>query len=105
MTVSNRRELAGSRTSMGATTESLELIRPQDFMGPPGARTPMAQPFHVHVHPQVSTRAAGKQMGSSCVCSCACMGRSTCHLMQHCGVCCHMTACSCEDLRVKRASE
>ncbi|KAK9803462.1 hypothetical protein WJX73_004742 [Symbiochloris irregularis] len=48
-----RRELAGLRTSMGATTESLELIRPQDFMGPPGARTPMAQPFHVHVHPQV----------------------------------------------------
>lgn len=54
-----RRELAGTRTTLGHTTESLELVPCQDFIGPAGTRAPNAQPFHVHVHPLVSAGVAG----------------------------------------------
>lgn len=56
--VPGRRELAGMRTVLGQTTESLELTHCRDFVGLPGSRTPNAQPFHVAVHPLVRAPAA-----------------------------------------------
>lgn len=94
-----RRELAGLRTSMGATTESLELIRPQDFMGPPGARTPMAQPFHVLVHPQVSGSVMHAAAAGASVCAWAETPTTSCcspGLLPHVGAsCCGQCDASC----------
>lgn len=42
-----RRELAGQRAQMGNTSESLQLVKPQAFMGLPGSGAPLAQPFTV----------------------------------------------------------
>ena len=35
---------------VGATSESLELLRPREFVGAPGSGAPQAQPFHLEVH-------------------------------------------------------
>ena len=48
-----RRAAAGQKNAMGQTTESLELLKCLEFVGPPGSGAPQAQPFHVDVHPQV----------------------------------------------------
>ena len=48
-----RRAAAGPKNAMGHTTESLELLKCLEFMGPPGSGAPQAQPFHVDVHPEV----------------------------------------------------
>lgn len=40
--------------SLGHTTESLELVKCCDFVGPPGSGAPLAQPFQVEVEAQVS---------------------------------------------------
>lgn len=45
-----RRETA-ARSAVGGTTESLELVRCLDFVGPPGSGAPLAQPFSLEVHP------------------------------------------------------
>ncbi|GLI69161.1 hypothetical protein VaNZ11_013729, partial [Volvox africanus] len=42
-----RRELAGQRAQMGVTSESLQLLKPQEFMGPPGSGAPRSQPYTV----------------------------------------------------------
>jgi hypothetical protein len=42
--------------SLGHTTESLELVKCCDFVGPPGSGAPLAQPFQVEVEAQVSRR-------------------------------------------------
>lgn len=43
-----RREV-GQKARLGETTESLELTHLQEFVGPPGSGTPLAQPFSVVV--------------------------------------------------------
>ena len=48
-----RREVQGPRTALGQTSESLELMACENFVGPPGSGAPQAQPFRVFVHPQV----------------------------------------------------
>ncbi|GLC51247.1 hypothetical protein PLESTB_000482000 [Pleodorina starrii] len=42
-----RRELAGQRAQMGVTSESLQLVKPQEFMGVPGSGVARSQPFTV----------------------------------------------------------
>ena len=42
-----RRELAGQRATMGETSESLQLVKPQEFTGQPGSGSPLAQPYTV----------------------------------------------------------
>lgn len=55
-----RRERQEPRMALGHTSESLELLACQDFVGPPGSGAPQAQPFRVSVNPQVpSTPLAG----------------------------------------------
>ena len=44
------------RSRWGATTESLELVRCHNFIGPPGSGASLAQPFEVVVDSQVSNR-------------------------------------------------
>lgn len=39
--------------ALGHTTESLELVKCCDFVGPPGSGSPLAQPFQVEVDAQV----------------------------------------------------
>ena len=39
--------------ALGHTTESLELVKCCDFVGPPGSGAPLAQPFQVEVDAQV----------------------------------------------------
>jgi hypothetical protein len=48
-----RRAAAGLKNAMGHTTESLELLKCLEFVGPPGSGGPQSQPFHVDVHPEV----------------------------------------------------
>ena len=50
-----RRETGRSAMSLGHTTESLELVKCCDFVGPPGCGAPLAQPFQVEVEAQVCT--------------------------------------------------
>ena len=51
-----RRERQGPRMALGHTSESLELLTCEEFVGPPGSGAPQAQPFSVTVHPQVAPR-------------------------------------------------
>ncbi len=44
-----RREAAPGHAAVGATSESLELLRPREFTGPPGSGAPHAQPFILEV--------------------------------------------------------
>lgn len=53
-----RREVQGLKNMLGHTSESLELMKCMDFVGPPGSGAPLAQPFQVHVQPQVATSAS-----------------------------------------------
>ena len=48
-----RRERQEPRMALGHTSESLELLICEDFVGPPGSGAPQAQPFRVSVNPQV----------------------------------------------------
>ena len=48
-----RRERQGPMMALGQTSESLELLTCEDFVGPPGSGAPQAQPFRVSVNPQV----------------------------------------------------
>lgn len=48
-----RRERQGPGMALGRTSESLELLACEDFVGPPGSGAPQAQPFRVSVNPQV----------------------------------------------------
>ncbi|KAL0041515.1 hypothetical protein WJX79_005896 [Trebouxia sp. C0005] len=48
-----RRETGRAGMSLGHTTESLELVKCCDFVGPPGSGAPLAQPFQVEVEAQV----------------------------------------------------
>ena len=80
-----RRELAGMRTTLGSTTESLELVRCQEFMGLPGSRAPMAQPFHVHVHPLVGLLLRLPIISTSCFMACLVMNNSS-HGAQNCAL-------------------
>lgn len=43
------------RSRWGDTTESLELVRCHDFIGPPGSGASLAQPFEVVVDGQASS--------------------------------------------------
>ena len=45
--------MQGQKAMLGHTTESLELVKCMDFVGPPGSGAPLAQPFQVHVQAQV----------------------------------------------------
>lgn len=50
-----RREAsAGRGNGMGATSESLRLLRPRDFMGTPGSGALLSQPFSLEVSPRAS---------------------------------------------------
>lgn len=49
-----RRETGRGGMALGHTTESLELVKCCDFVGPPGSGAPLAQPFQVEVDAQVS---------------------------------------------------
>ncbi len=49
-----RREVGRTGMSLGHTTESLELVKCCDFVGPPGSGAPLSQPFQVEVEAQVS---------------------------------------------------
>lgn len=49
-----RREIARPSNALGHTTESLELTKCCDFMGPPGSGAPLSQPFQVEVAAEVS---------------------------------------------------
>jgi len=44
------------RNELGETSESLELIKCTDFVGPPGSGAPLAQPFSVAVSEEVRVR-------------------------------------------------
>jgi hypothetical protein len=44
------------RNELGETSESLELIKCSDFVGPPGSGAPLAQPFSVAVSEEVRAR-------------------------------------------------
>ncbi|BDA42520.1 probable histone H2A deubiquitinase MYSM1 at C-terminar half [Coccomyxa sp. Obi] len=48
-----RREVQGPKATLGHTTESLELVKCMDFVGPAGSGAPLAQPFQVSVQAQV----------------------------------------------------
>lgn len=48
-----RREVQGPKATLGHTTESLELVKCMDFVGPAGSGAPLAQPFQVYVQAQV----------------------------------------------------
>eukprot|EP00877_Chromochloris_zofingiensis_P009007 jgi/Chrzof1/435/Cz01g15230.t1 len=48
-----RRETAGQRLTLGTTTESLELVKCSEFVGPPGSGAPLSQPFAVDVATEV----------------------------------------------------
>ncbi|KAK9830977.1 hypothetical protein WJX81_004646 [Elliptochloris bilobata] len=48
-----RREVALPRNQLGETSESLELLKCADFVGPPGSGAPLAQPFSVSVAQEV----------------------------------------------------
>ena len=48
-----RREVQGPKATLGDTTESLELVKCMDFVGPAGSGAPLAQPFQVSVRAQV----------------------------------------------------
>ena len=48
-----RRERQGSGLALGHTSESLELLNCEDFVGPPGSGAPTAERFRVSVNPQV----------------------------------------------------
>ena len=50
------RETGRAGMSLGHTTESLELVKCCDFVGPPGSGAPLAQPFQVEVEAQVNRR-------------------------------------------------
>ena len=50
------RETGRAGMSLGHTTESLELVKCCDFVGPPGSGAPLAQPFQVEVEAQVRRR-------------------------------------------------
>ena len=39
--------------ALGHTSESLELVKCHEFVGPPGSGAPLAQPFSVEVDAQV----------------------------------------------------
>ena len=55
------REGAGMRSQWGHTTESLELVRCSDFIGPPGSGAALSQPFEVRVDGQVECKALSTQ--------------------------------------------
>ncbi len=44
------------RNQLGETSESLELLKCADFVGPPGSGAPLAQPFSVTVAQEVRAR-------------------------------------------------
>ncbi len=46
-------QVALPRNELGETSESLELIKCTDFVGPPGSGAPLAQPFSVAVSEEV----------------------------------------------------
>lgn len=48
-----REAAAGARSALGGTSESLELVRCHDFVGPPGSGASQAQPFSLEVQTQV----------------------------------------------------
>ena len=48
-----RRETGRAAMALGHTSESLELVKCCDFVGPPGSGAPLAQPFQVEVDAQV----------------------------------------------------
>lgn len=48
-----RRDTGRGAMALGHTTESLELVKCCDFVGPPGSGAPLAQPFQVEVDAQV----------------------------------------------------
>ena len=53
--VKNRpRRETGKSMALGHTTESLELVKCCEFVGPPGSGAPLAQPFSVEVDVQAS---------------------------------------------------
>lgn len=53
--VKNRpRRETGKSMALGHTTESLELVKCCEFVGPPGSGAPLAQPFSVEVDAQAS---------------------------------------------------
>lgn len=57
-----RRELAGQRQrllTLGATSESHELMACSEFVGPVGSGTAAAQPYQLEVELQVGCPAAG----------------------------------------------
>jgi len=49
-------QVALPRNELGETSESLELIKCSDFVGPPGSGAPLAQPFSVAVSEEVRVR-------------------------------------------------
>lgn len=48
-----RRETGRTAMALGHTSESLELVKCCEFVGPPGSGAPLAQPFQVEVDAQV----------------------------------------------------
>lgn len=53
-----RRDTNRAAMALGHTTESLELVKCCDFVGPPGSGAPLAQPFRIEVDAQVSSAMA-----------------------------------------------
>ena len=47
-----RRQFASAKAQLGATTESLDLTLPFDFVGPIGTGAPLSQPFSVTMAPE-----------------------------------------------------
>ena len=51
-------QVALLRNQLGETSESLELLKCAEFVGPPGSGSPLAQPFSVSAAQEVPCAAA-----------------------------------------------
>ena len=60
-----RREVVNQKLVLGHTSESLDLVKCCDYVGPPGSGAPLAQPFAVEVTSQVGV-AGSRRRGRKC---------------------------------------
>ena len=58
-----RAQVVLPRNQLGETSESLELLKCADFVGPPGSGAPLSQPFSVAVSQQVRRQGPKQGLG------------------------------------------
>lgn len=82
-----RRETGRTAMALGHTSESLELVKCCEFVGPPGSGAPLAQPFRVEVSAQVSMAWSLLlsswrmfRFSQTVICVSCCTGMNACHV-------------------------